>query len=209
MKKLISIVTLTCMLLSFSGCGEPKPSATVEKYFSAAQKMDVEAMAMTIASYNTEDLEETRDLLDEENQDDYTKYFLEYLKQNAAKMTYTITGSEVDGDNAVVTVDCKYIDGGALLKATIGEVFMKMFGMAFSGVELTEEETGQMFVSVMQEQSELLDETYLENTINVNLIKEDGDWAIAEVNDEMVDVVMSGFISAGEEIAESFNSIGN
>lgn len=207
MKKLIVIITLICMLMAFSGCGAPKPDATVDAYFAAAQKLDVEAMALTIVPSNTQDLEETKNLINEEKQDDYTKYFLDYLKSNAGKIAYTITGSEVDGDSAIVTVDCKYVDGGPLLKATIGEAFLQIFQMAFSGVEATEEEMGQMFVSIMEEQSAVLEETYKESTVKINLTMQEGTWYISEVSDEMADVIMSGFISSGKEIADSFSEL--
>lgn len=205
MKKILSIILLTTMILTFFGCGSEKPEATVDKYFTAAQKLDFETMSATIVPSNTEDLEETTDLMNEEKQDDYTKYFLDYLKNNVEKMTYKITSSEVDGDNAIVTVDCKYIDGGTLLKATIGEAFSQMLEMAFTGVEQTDEEMGDMFVSIMEEQSKTLGETYLEETIKINLIKQQDSWYIEEVSDEMIDVIMSGFISAGKEISDSFD----
>jgi len=193
------------MLFSLVGCGPAKPEDTVEKYLTAAQKFDVEAMATNIAPSNTEDIDETTDITKEQEQDDYTKYFLDYLKTNAGKMTYKITGSEVNGDKAVVTVDCKYVDGGSLLKATIGEAFSKMLGLAFTDIEMTDEETSQMFVSIMKEQSKKIGETFSETTVKVDCVKMEGQWYIAEINDELHDVVMSGFVSAGKEVSASFN----
>ncbi len=134
---------------------------------------------------------------------------LDYLKTNAGKMTYKVTGSEIDGDKAVVTVDCKYVNGGPLLKATIGEAFSKMMGLAFSGIEMTEEENNQIFMSIMKEQAKLIGETFKEATIKINCIKEQDTWYIAETNDELLDVVMSGFMTAGKEIADSFGGNGS
>lgn len=209
MKKLILTIILAAMLMAFSGCGAAKPDATVDKYFAAAQKMDVEAMALTIVPSNTEDLDRTKNLMNDDDKDDYTKYFFDYLKSNAEKITYKITESEVDGDNSVVTVDCKYVDGGPLLKATIGEAFLQIFQMAISGVQATEEEMGQMFISIMEEQSAVLEETYKESTVKINLTMQEGTWYISEVSDEMVDVIMSGFISSGKEISDSFSELEN
>lgn len=137
-----------------------------------------------------------------------SKIIKKHLKTNAGKMTYKISESEVNGDKAVVTVDCKYVDGGVLLKATLGEAFAKILGMSFTGVEPTDEEMGQMFISIMQEQSKTLGETYSEDTLKINCIKQDDVWYIEEVSEEMLDVVMSGFISAGKEISDSFDKGG-
>lgn len=204
MKKLFAMIVTTVMMLSLAACGSSTPEATVDQYFAAAQKLDVESMVATIAPSNTENVEETTDMLNGEDQDDYTQYFLDYLKANAEKMTYTITDSDVDGDTAIVTVECKYVDGAPIIEATMGEVFSRVLGMAFSGAEPTEEEMAEMFISIMQEQTENLDESFMEAILAINCIKQDGVWYIAEVDDIMLDVVLSGFIAAGEDIASSF-----
>lgn len=206
MKKRIIAALLACMLLLMGGCGNTaKPEDTVENFFKAAQTLDLEAMITTIEPSNTEDINDTKALFDEDEFDDYTKYFLDYLKENAGKMTYTIGKSEVDGDKAVVTVDCKYVDGGPLLSATIGEVFKKTFELAFSGTEMTDEEMVQMFTGIMEEQRSVVEETFKESTLDINCVKQDGKWYISEMEDELLDVAMSGFLSAGEKMSEAFS----
>lgn len=205
MKKLLLFFSLLLMIISLAGCGSAKPEDTVEKYFTAAQKLDFETMASTIVPTNEKDVQEAKDLMNEELKDEYTKYFVDYLKKNADKISYSINGSEVNGDKAVVTANCKYIDGGPLLKATVGELFSKMIGKAFTGVEPTEEETSQMFLSIMQEQSKNFGETYVEKAIKINCVQRDGTWYIENLSDDIQDVVMSGFISAGKEISNSFS----
>ena len=205
MKKSLIILVLSIILLSLAGCGTVGPEDTVDKYFTATQKLDLISMAENIAPSNNEDRDKTTTLFEGEEQEEFQKYALDYLKTNARKMTYTITGSEVDGDKAVVTVDCKYVDSGRILKATIGEMFAKLFGQAFSGVEMTDEETEQMFLNVMEEQIKTFDETFAEVTLNIDLVKMKDTWYITEASDELLDVVASGFISAGKEISDSFS----
>lgn len=204
MKKLIIIFVLPIILFLLAGCGAAGPEDTVDKYFTAAQKLDLISMAANIAPSNTEDRDITSTLLEGEEQEEFQKYALDYLKTNARKMTYTISGSEVNGDKAVVTVDCKYVDSGRILKATVGEMFAKLFGQAFSGVEMTDEENEQMFLNVMEEQIKTFDETFTDVTLNIDLVKSEDTWYIAKVSDEMLDVVASGFISAGKEISDFF-----
>lgn len=205
MRRLLAIITILILSFSLSSCGDPKPDEAIDKYLKAAQGFDIETMAAAIAPSNKEDVEETKTILEDE-EDEYTKYFRDYLKTNAGKMTYKIVGSQVDGDKAVVNVDFRYVDGGPLIKATIAEVFSKMFGLAFTGVEITDEETGQIFITAMEEQSEIIPETYKEVSIPISCILEDGIWYISEIDDELSDVIMSGFITAGKEISDSFGT---
>lgn len=195
----IAVSMLSLALLA--GCSGAKPESTVEAFFTAGQKLDTEAMAATILSESEDGLAVPDELeLDESN-----AYLLEYFKTNAEKMTYEITESEVDGDKAVVTMNAKYVDGAPLIQATISSAFMKMLPLAFSGTEMTEEETNQMFADTMKEQSEIVTETFAEKTLKIDLVKEDNQWYITEITDEMIDVVMSGFMSLSTELDSAFD----
>lgn len=190
-------MVLAAMLISVIGCSKVKPEEVVSTYFDAYQKQDVETMDTVVIASSTQETVETNEA---EDDTEYVEYFEDYLKTNAEKMTYKVIDSEVDEDKAVVTVDCRYVNGGPLLKATISEVFQKMIGMAFAGIEMSEEETNQMFLSTMKEQSKTIGETYKETTIKIDCVKQDGKWFIAEVSDEMSDILTSGFTSVGKEL---------
>ncbi|WP_320164944.1 hypothetical protein [uncultured Trichococcus sp.] len=194
----IAVSMLSLALLA--GCSGAKPESTVEEFFTAGQQLDAEAMAATILSTNEEEVKETEELL----LDDSNEYLVEYFKTNAEKMTYEVTGSEIDGDKAVVTMNAKYVDGAPLIKATISSAFMKMLPLAFSGTEMTEEETNQMFADTMKEQAEIVSETFKEATLKIDLVKQDNEWYITEITDEMMDVVMSGFMSLSTELEGAF-----
>lgn len=197
MKKVVLAMVLVAMLISVVGCSKAKPEEAVSTYFDAFQKQDVETMETVVIASSTQEAVENNEA---EDDTEYVKYFEDYLKNNAEKMTYKVIDSEVDEDKAIVTVDCRYINGGPLLKATIGEVFQKIIGMAFAGIEMSEEETNQMFLSTMKEQSKTIGETYKEITIKIDCVKQDGKWFIAEVSDEMSDILTSGFTSVGKEL---------
>lgn len=200
MKKWRTIAVSMLSLALLAGCSGTKPESTVEAFFTAGQKLDAEAMTATILSTNEEEVKETEELL----LDDSNEYLVEYFKTNAEKMTYEVTGSEVDGDKAVVTMNAKYVDGAPLIKATISSAFMKMLPLAFSGTEMTEEETNQMFADTMKEQAEIVSETFKEATLKIDLVKQDNEWYITEITDEMMDVVMSGFMSLSTELEGAF-----
>ena len=187
-------------LALLAGCSGAKPESTVEEFFTAGQQLDTEAMAAAVLSTNEEEVTGTEELLTDES----NEYLLEYFKTNAEKMTYEVTGSEIDGDKAVVTMNAKYVDGAPLIKATISSAFMKMLPLAFSGTEMTEEETKQMFADTMKEQAEIVSETFKETTLKIDLVKQDNEWYITEITDEMMDVVLSDFMSLSTELEGSF-----
>lgn len=208
MKKVITIAVMTVILLSFVGCATVKPENTVKKFFTATQTLDTEIMSSTIVTSNTSGVTAIKDLL-KGDKSEMPTYVTDYLKNNAAKMTYKVTGIEINGDKAVVMVDCKYVDGGPLFKATFTSFFMKALPLAFSGTELTQEQTNQMLIDIMKEQSKLISETFKEVSLKVNCVKKDKAWYISEITDEMKDVAMSGFISVGKEYNNAFGGSGD
>jgi len=51
----------------------------------------------------------------------------------------------------------------------------------------------------MQEKSNLKEEKITEKRIKINLVESRGKWYIEEMNDELADIIMSGFIKAMED----------
>lgn len=204
MRKLISFLIIIAISLSVFGCSiTAKPDSTVSDYIEAAKTFDLEKMASKTNPSTISDSENISDLIKNED-DQFVKYFMEYFKSNAAKITYKIKDTKIDNSTAVVTVDCKYVDGGPVIMATFAEVFIQMIPLAFSGVEMTEEQTGQMFVSEMIKQQEKIPESFLEKTIEVKCIKVDNKWYIDEPNDELSNVILSNFVSVGKAFADNF-----
>ena len=196
MRKWRTIAVSMLSLALLAGCSGAKPESTVEAFFTAGQQLDTEAMAATILSSNQEEVTETEELMTDDSND----YLVEYFKANAEKITYEVTGSEVDGNKAVVTMNAKYVDGAPLMTATVSSVFSKILPLGFSGSELSEEEMDQIYEDTMKEQAEIVPETFTEATLKIDLVKENNQWYITEITDEMVDVVMSGFMLLSSEM---------
>ena len=145
MKKFISSLLLVMMIISLTACGSSTPSAkkTVEQYLSAAKKLDAETMSELVIPSNTEDAEIMENLT-LEDEDSYSKFFAKFFKDNANKMTYNILESTENGDEANVSVETKYIDGGPLIAATMSEAITKMLGIALQGKEPSDDEIDEM-----------------------------------------------------------------
>ena len=141
------------------------------------------------------------------NSDDkYEKYFLDYLKNNAKKLSYSIKDTQISDDTATVKVDVKYIDGTPLIKDTISEYLTQAFSSVMSGSDMSDEEMSQMLLSIMQEKQKTLTDSYVEKTLAVKCVKVNGNWYIEEVTDDLLNVVSSNFYSLAKSISDSFNS---
>lgn len=204
------LIVLFCIIVvaSLVGCSAPKPESTVSEFIEAGKKFDIVKMAQTFNPSNESNKEIMEDFTreDSESENQYQAYFFDYFKENAKKITYQIKNSTIEGDQATVTVDFKYVNGGPLLKATIGEVFTKVIAMAFSGVELSDEEMEQMFISTMKNQQNTVEELFIEKTIDIKLVLIDKQWYIDEPSDELLDVFTSNFVSVSNELDESMGS---
>lgn len=183
----------------------PKPEDTVEKFFKAAQKFEGESMAAFIDPSKTELINEIKSI-NSSDDEEMPKFLLELFKTNSKKIDYKITEVIVDGSYALVTVDAKYVDSGPILKGTLAEAFSKIVALAFSGVEITDDETDELFQTTMKEQIALINETFKEATLNINLIMVDSVWYLRDIDETLKDVIMSGFVSAGSEISEAFST---
>ena len=193
-------------ILFIAGCSiSPKPESTVSDFIEAGKKFDLTKMATMVnpsnASKITDVMKDGKD-----SKDQYQKYFLDYFKENAAKITYKVKGTKTENDKATVTVDFKYVNGGPLLKATLGDVFSKTFSLAFTGVQVKDEDMGPMFVSAMKKQKETIKESFVEKSIDIKLTKADNKWYIDQPSDELLDVFTSNFMSVGKEFNNAMNS---
>ena len=195
-------------ILFIAGCSiSPKPESTASDFIEAGKKFDLTKMATMVNPSNSSSKVKIADLMKDGNaKDQYQKYFLDYFKENAAKITYKVKGSKIENDKATVTVDFKYVNGGPLLKATLGDVFSKAISLAFTGVEMNDEEMGQMFVSAMQKQKETFKDSFVEKSVDLKLMKVENKWYIDEPSDELLDVFLSNFNSVGKEFDKTMNS---
>ncbi len=204
MRKIVFVLFCT-IILSLTGCSSAKPETTVKDFIEDGKTFNIEQMASYINPANKFDNEEISNLL-ADDADELQKYILEYLKFNATKITYTINDAKIENDKAIVQVDFKYVDAGLLFKAVIGEYFTQVLPIAFSGVELTDDDANQMIITAIKKQREIIDETFIDKTIDIKCIKIDDKWYIDQPSDEMLDVFMSNLMTLGKEFSESFGT---
>ena len=204
MKKFLIILLMVAMGLLFSGCFESKPEDAVNKFFKSVQKFDLEAMRSSVDG-SVNDGSGSIEELTGESSEGLNKYFLDYIKDNANEISYKVTGSEINGDTGTVKVECEYVDSGDLLGRVVAKAFPRLLGLAFSGVEPGEDEVESLFLSILEEEIVAYEKTRVKVVLDIDVVKKDGIWYIAEVDDDLLDVVLSGLYSASKELSESLN----
>lgn len=191
-----------------AGCANtPSPESTVISFIESGKKFDVTEMAAMVNPSDLSSKEKIPKVMrdGEDGKSQSQKYFLNYFQENAAKITYTVKEPKIENDQATVTVDFKYMNGEPLLKAVLQDVFTEAFTSASTGAEIKDEEMEQMLVSAMQKHKEKIQESFVEKSIDIHLIKADRQWYINQPSDELLDVFMSNFISVANELNKEIN----
>lgn len=205
MKKLLSMALLTMVMVMMAGCFSAKPDKAVSEFIESGKLMDSEKMSTSLNPNDKTLIEDFKKGWESSNNED-TKFIADYLKANAAKITYTIKESKVDKDKAVVKVAFKFVDGGPVMKGSVTQFFSEAMPLAASGTELTEAKATEMMEKAFNNQIKINKETMMDKEVEVSCIKVDNKWYISEVKPELSNVFMSNFITAGEELNKSLSA---
>lgn len=207
MRKLTGVLLLIGILL-LAGCSASKPESTVESFIESGKAFDTVQMASLLNPSDSGINDQLTEALGKENdsRNQFQKYFLDYFKGNAAKITYTVKESKIEKNDAVVTIDFKYIDGGPVLKTTLQDVFSKAYLAAQNDTPMQNEEIGQMLVSSMQKNIEVNNATFTSKSLSIKLVKVDKTWYISELNEDLLDVFLSNYLTVSKEFAKEMNS---
>lgn len=77
---------------------------------------------------------------------------VQYLKDSAGKMTYTVNETQIEGDTATVNVNITYTDITPVVTQAMADYIAKAFEMAMNeGVELDEAEAQKLFTDTLTE----------------------------------------------------------
>lgn len=201
-KKLILILIFIISSLGIFGCSssEEKADDTVNSFFTSAKNFDINGIKTLI---DTADSKEIINI--DEQLNGTSKVFIDYMKENAKEITYEIKNTVITDNEAIVTVNAKYVDSSDLLSIIISEAIPKLFSLAFSGSEPTDEEIENIITEILNEKASSIDKKYKEVTINISLIKKDDKWYITKLSDEVYDIISSGIYSVAQGISEQFN----
>ena len=201
MKKLIAVFLSIFMIFGAAGCGINKKSPDevvtitldalkegdylkASKYINLEEAMDAagEMEIEELQGFNSEDMKE-------EIEEMATELF--------KRLEYNILSVKEDKASAVVQAEITNID----MSEVVGEVFLQMFALAFSGLD--EEEMNKKVLEAFTDSISQEERSLASNTVDIELTKEEGNWKI-NVTDTLLDGVFGGIITTLERMQETF-----
>ena len=179
MKNLKKLAVILVMMLSTTllyACGGSTPTDVVNEYFKKVKSGDTDIQKLVAM------VEEESGEVDEEavEEDSFSEETQKKLLEKVKEIEYKVNSETIDGDNATVNVTVKGMDFNIVLGKVMQEAFSFIFAQAFSGDEMSEEESNAYFNELL---NKYLDEiTYSERTLDVALTKVDKEWKIKETD---------------------------
>lgn len=201
-QKVLAVLLTALMLVSLTACGA-KPEPTVTKFCDALQAFDLETASSCFASEDAQ-LEAPYTDQAEEEQNAFTEQVLDYMKTNAAQMTYELGETTIDGDTATIPVTFTYVDAAPVITAAMGDYITQAFALAFSGADDSVME--DLFTNIFLEKIESVSTGTATATVELTCIKQDNQWKLQDLSDEtarQMTAVMSSNISKAFDAFEN------
>lgn len=177
MKKLLSVLLVFAIVLSFTACGGGNTAKdTLNKGLNAVKKFDVDGIAKYFA-----DSEE----ITEENLEDVEG--LEQAKAIFATFSWKIKSCEEEGDKATATVDLTCVS----LADIVSELMSEIMSDILAGTA-TEEPTEEYVLEKMTKMIKDPKAKTTTETVTFNLEKIDGQWKVTNP-EVLISVMSSGF----------------
>ncbi len=206
-KKGLSIFLVILVLAAAGAAGyyfweRQQPIETVKTFLTDVQKMNFDGMKAQLQS---------NDLSALDNADITNEAYKTFFQNVNQKMTFSIKKTEFNiiNETASITAKIKYIDGSDIYKETITEFLKQIVATAFSGQQLTEEETQQKLAALLEEKSAAISNTFAETEITYPLIKAGGKWKIVALDGETVKMMSANFTNVQDEINQSLEEMEN
>ncbi|MED9882634.1 DUF5067 domain-containing protein [Blautia sp.] len=201
-KKTGLIIFLTVLILAAAGgvgyyfMERQKPINTVKTFLGDIQKLNFDGMKSQLQSNDMSALD---------NADITNNAYTAFFQNVNQKMTFEIkkTSFSLTNGTANITAKIRYIDGSDIYKETITEFLKQIVSTAFSGEELTEEQTQQKLAALLEEKAGTIEDKFAETEITYPLIKTGDGWKIVALDTETVKFMSANFTNVQDEINQS------
>ena len=203
MKRTIALLcALLLVFFTLTACGGSydKPQKTAKTFFKAVQTLDVAAINACGENGRLVEWE----LLQQPVADDDAQ-LLAFLRELAAKISYRITETVVDGDIATVQAAVSYADAAMLVKSTMTDVMADMLTALFS--DTGEEDGWTRFFAKLNENLKTQSPTEQTTDVTLSIVKTDDGWRIREMPDAMLTVMTGNSIETLREAADTFSGV--
>lgn len=193
-KKLLAVILSVALVLSMAACGSKidPPETVVNNALTAFKASDFE----TAAKYFNEDPEAA--INDAESEED-AAFADEFTTTILGSLAWEIVSSEEDGDTATVKTKIKAIDMSLAISDYISQAFAYIFS------DLSEEELDAKYSEILLNSIKNHTDDLKETEVDIKLNKTDSGWII-NMDDEFMDAILGGMLTAFSGIEEAFPS---
>lgn len=198
MKKVFALILVSCMLLSFAGCGEVKNAEkAVNGMFTAFKNADLDEAQKYV---------NVDDITDAENESDENTAII--LKAIFEKLDYEIISSEkIDDSTVSVKTKITAIDMAPVMTEYLSKVFEYAIANAFAEPQLTDDEYTQKIEEFLIECLSKPDLATVTNEVDIKVVKtENNEWKI-ETDANFLNALMGGLPDISDGLNEEFNSL--
>lgn len=208
-RKLLPILLLLPMFILMACTSGPEK--TVDNFFSEVKSLNLEAAA----DYTSSSLEEEyKGNLEDQGEgfgiDDFDTFkdaveFKNSIKKLTSVLDHKVVDVVTEDDTATVNLELTYADASEPLIASIGEMFGQMMGAAFTGKEMTEEESTKIIIDTVTKNLEEYEVIQANSAGVMTLEKIDGEWLITDFDDEVSNALLFGLFDG----IENWNPFGD
>ena len=211
-KLLLPVLAILSVLMLVACGGKSGPEQTIDNFMTDYKALKLQELEQYVDEGVSGDLDETIDL-EEFSEVDFSKVEkFDDLKANFKKLTkkvkYDVTNVEEDGTTAVADIKFTYADAGEPLASSFGDYIGRMFGLVFSGQEMTEEElelkAAEIMVDIVSDNLDGYEVTTKEVQGKIELAEKDGEWVITDIDEEIMNALTFGLI----EVLDDFDPFG-
>ncbi len=215
MKKILTAVLLTAMLISMCACDTQAPakaepadaSAVADTFFKALKEQDDETMATVYAGGKLDLLATAAQMddLDKVIEDTgLSAVYEEQMKPRLLDFDYELSNEQVDGDKATVDVKVRTYGMGDAFTETFNDFIAQAFIM-MALTNATEEEIAAKAAEALTAKLTQLNSKNYEKSATLSLTKVDDQWIVDELQsgDAIVDVLTGGLVSAVNGVVDS------
>lgn len=172
-KKLLATLLVGISALGLVACGTEGPADVVNEYFTNIKKGNYEEANELFE----ETLEEN---INDSNNQEFSEEVEKLLMDTLKKIDYKINDEAIDGDTAIINVTVKGPNITNVLLVSMGEAIGKIFSLAFTNPEISEEDTFTIMEELLAEN--LAKVEIDERTADISLMKTEDGWIMNEDN---------------------------
>ena len=194
LKNICSVLLIMACMFTLTSCKEVENAEkAVTDFMTAIQNCDYETMASIGNGMDADKINTT----DEQGKQIFDNLF--------NKTTYEIKSAELQEDKSVlVTTDITTVDVGKADSTAITNSFSQLLSNAFSGEELSDEESEQIIIDNLVNELNNSNTGTVTTTVNIKVLKVDKTWKV-DCDDAFINAITGNLKSTLQNTVPSTN----